>query len=67
MNHHNDLYVKEQFGMADAQPLATNNVMFLQIWAVFGVTTSMAILGVEIQIKKYSRNLWMRRGMSMGE
>ena len=62
LSHHNELYVKEQFGLTDVQPLATKNVMFLLIWAVAGFFTSLTITLIEIIIKKINiRNLRMEQ------
>ena len=52
---HKDLFVKENFGMIEPQPLRPNNVMFCFSWIGFGVILSVIIVMTE-SIKKIVTN-----------
>ena len=54
-NYHMDLFVKEQFGMPEPQPLGINNVMFTFIMLGFGMCTAIAIATLECITKKCKR------------
>ena len=46
-SHHIDLYVKEQFGMVEPQPLTYKNVMFTFIFLGFGLSFAIMIALLE--------------------
>ena len=50
-----DLYVKEEFGMTEAQSLGFNNVMSLFVLLALGICTSLAIAAVELIVEKLKK------------
>ena len=50
-----NLYVKEEYGMTEAQSLGFNNVMFLFVLLALGISASLAIATLELLVKKHGR------------